>query len=282
MIIVISGKMHSGKDKTAEVLQYLFNCNDTKLLHKTSEQHFKNWLECGYKNTTFTIKKFAYPVKQICAILLGVPVERFEDEDFKNSYLPAKWNTEHLNCSCDQLELGYIENHKCSNCDTPTVYECHTVRWLMQEVGTRIGRGIHPDTWCNIMDTNIKNNIIQGNVSNWLITDMRFHNEVDCLIPYNPILIRVERPFVARFRKEINTWLETESFTGYEQDVEVLFKKYLKKGNEAEQSLYYSIIHQSETALDNYPFAHYIYNEGTISDLIMQCKQLLQSLNLIK
>lgn len=65
-IIGLSGKAGSGKDTFAELM-----------------------MEAGLKSYGFRIMKFADILKQVCATILGVDRERFEDQDFKASKIPG-------------------------------------------------------------------------------------------------------------------------------------------------------------------------------------------------
>ena len=75
---------------------------------------------------------------------------------------------------------------------------------------------------------------------NWIITDMRFPNELEAVKKHNGITIRINRGLVERTGNMI-------------QEPE----------------------HISETALDNYEFTHVISNNGTIEELIERVKEII-------
>lgn len=86
--------------------------------------------------------------------------------------------------------------------------------------------------------------VISSNPSNWIITDVRFPNEVEAITKRNGINIRIER----------------EDITGQ------------GKLNP----------HTSETALDDYPAWDYvIHNFGDINDLVLQVRDILIKLKII-
>lgn len=110
---------------------------------------------------TWEIKKFATKLKKICSLLIGVPEELFEDQRFKSTSLNAEW---------DNL----------------------SVRLLLQKVGTDAIRDkIHKDAWVNALFADYNPE------SKWVITDVRFPNEVEAIKKKGGLLIRVKRPGTA-------------------------------------------------------------------------------------
>ena len=82
--------------------------------------------------------------------------------------------------------------------------------------------------------------ILPKSGSNWIITDVRFPNELEAIKKHNGITIRINRGLIERTGKMI-------------QEPE----------------------HISETALDNAKFDYVIENDGTIEELIEQVKKIL-------
>jgi len=66
-IISISGKIGTGKDTVADIIQ--------------SITPYYNW----------EVKKFAGKLKVIAEILTGIPTRQFEDQEFKNQDMPLEW-----------------------------------------------------------------------------------------------------------------------------------------------------------------------------------------------
>ena len=156
MIISISGTIGSGKDTVAQIIQ------------KISAYH--NW----------EIQKWAGKLKTIGEIILGIPKEKFEDQEFKYTNLPAIWNKD----------------------DKPM-----TVRELLQLLGTEAMRnGLHENVWvnalmsnykpidCNWNDTILKHKKEDLIYPNWIITDTRFTNELEAVREQKGITIKVHRP----------------------------------------------------------------------------------------
>lgn len=186
MIIGLSGKKQSGKDTVARIIQFL-----------TCKQGITKWdvwesLKCdGNGSSDWKTKQFAYPVKQIASIMTGIPINDFEKEEVKASYLGEEWaHTEDM-----------------------------TVRDLLQKIGTEVGRQIHPNVWTNVMfkeyigrqqtsiskdcpnqgvyDVTENDELQYGKLEtiypNWIITDCRFPNEYDAIKERHGIVIRVNR-----------------------------------------------------------------------------------------
>jgi len=171
MIIGINGKIGSGKDTVGSIIQEL--CLE-------------------YNRPEWEIKKFAGKLKQIASLLTGVPVEKFEDQEFKQQYMSEEWNN-----------------------PNPVIYENGNKAWMpmtyrefLQRLGTEAMRdGLHTNVWVNALFADYTPNwkfegegILIDDVSlikkypNWIITDMRFENELEAVVKHKGIAIRVVRP----------------------------------------------------------------------------------------
>lgn len=156
MIIGIRGGISSGKDTVGNWL-------------------YDRYTEM-YPNKNVQIKKFASKVKEIATILTGIPIEQFEIEDVKNSYLPREWN--------------YI----CSDGKEHRM----TVRELLQRIGTEAGRnGIHSNIWINATFSSYN-----PNSDIFIITDMRFKNEFNSVRNRDGYTVLIDRkmPFQEWYR----------------------------------------------------------------------------------
>lgn len=108
-LIGISGKIGSGKDTFAIILQCITAINkkhvsgsveDIKAVLNQIETDDKPWGEIAYPEvrvrksppmSKWKVKKFAGKLKEIASILTGVPVEKFEDQEFKKQYMPPEY-----------------------------------------------------------------------------------------------------------------------------------------------------------------------------------------------
>ena len=117
-----------------------------------------------------------------------------------------------------------------------------TVRQLLQELGTEAMRdGLHTNVWVNALFADFKfAKMSQYNPSHWLITDMRFPNELEAIKERGGITIRVTRDYA------------------------------LRGGPEDPKNL-----HPSETALDKETFDYEIVNDGTIEELVGKVRDIL-------
>jgi len=208
MIIAIGGKIASGKNTVCDIIQDL--CKK-------------------HNGPSFEQKAFAGKLKQTASLLTGIPVEKFEDQDFKMTNLGSEWARPFYD--------------KKSNVH----YETITVRKFLQLLGTECMRmGLHVNTWVNALFADyipvVKEWDELGNDTlleypNWIITDMRFPNEMDAVVERKGITIRVTRP--------------------------------VKKSETTPR------LHPSETSLDNAEFDYEIINDGTLEDLVEKVRQIL-------
>jgi len=229
MIIGINGKMGSGKDTVGKIIQYLLcnNVGDITLEDIASSEDHNWWLE---EQSGFETKKFAGKLKAMASLLAGVPVEKFEDQEFKKLNMPECWNK--------------LQQSGRSKVSMPMTY-----REFLQKLGTEAMRdGLHTNVWVNALFADYKPSQVRsadsfdletydGKYPNWVITDMRFPNELEAVAKREGITIRVVRDNGTR---AINT-----------------------------------DFHPSEIALDDYVVNYEIVNEGTIKDLAEKVQIIL-------
>lgn len=250
MIIGISGKMHSGKDTLGMLIQALTMSHGGTRWKEDPVGYVKAYGAPNLKGG-WEIRKFGYKLKQIASILTGIPAEKFEDQDFKDSYLGPEWDQ-------PMFKLGEMEGSMTRM----------KVRTFLQLLGTEAMRfGLHKDTWTNALFADYgkctkcgeKENLHYNrsfvgdqitysdmlcnecgtlfNYPNWIITDLRFSADAKAVKDRGGIVIRINR-------------------SG------------LTEGT-----------HESEVALDNYEGFDYVFdNNGTIEGLAERAKGLLMML----
>jgi thymidylate kinase len=158
MIIGINGWSGSGKDVTGNIIKkYL--------------QHYE-------------IKKFGGKLKEIASILTGIPIENFENQEFKKTNLSSEWNIKKK-----------IKKHYASRVDYFKYEEEMTARTLLQTLGTDCLRNnLHEDVWVNALFSEYKSpKMSEKYPSDWIITDVRFENEIKRIEELGGITIRINR-----------------------------------------------------------------------------------------
>ena len=242
MLIGVSGKIGSGKDTVGEIVQIISaspHFTDEAVLSFIGRQHL---------NSIWEIKKFADKLKNIVCMLLGCTREQLENQEFKNTQLGEEWwYFQGRNGSL----MSYNKDSKRSDEDLIKT----TPRLLLQIIGTECIRDrVHPNAWVNALMSEYKFSVKPGtpDFPNWIITDMRFPNELKAVKDRDGITIRVNRETQAdRFAK-----IDTDKFHEYPRQE-----------------------HESETALDNAEFDYVIENDGTLLELINKVREILTLIN---
>lgn len=278
MIIGISGKIESGKDTVAKIIQCLTSKDKPEQIVNIITN---NWFSKTQIEYDWKIKKFAGKLKQMVSLLTGISVEDLEKQEVKDRVLGEEWT-----------RYGYADGHTRDENNRPimTVKFCDkeryeielrinwqtayrkemTVRELLQKLGTealrdvihqnvhvnalfadykKIGNYEHPEWWIKEYPDK---NPIEEIYPNWIISDLRFPNEAEAIRSRNGINIRIERPRIV----SSDIPLSKETLSSINKLVE----------------------HPSETALDDYKgFKYKIINDGTIEQLVVKVKQILLS-----
>lgn len=79
-IISLSGSAGSGKDTIGEIIRYLI-AYEKRGGSWSYPKGFK--LGIQYTESEWQIKKFADKLKDVASLLTGVPIEKWEDQEFK-------------------------------------------------------------------------------------------------------------------------------------------------------------------------------------------------------
>jgi hypothetical protein len=134
------------------------------------------------------IKKFAGKLKQIASIITGVTVDKFEDQEFKKTNMPECWDK--------PQQSGRYKALK------PMTY-----RQFLQELGTNAMRdNLHSNVWVSALFSDYNTS------SRWIITDTRFHNELEAVKSIGGITIRVVRPDIKQDNHPSETALDDAEF----------------------------------------------------------------------
>lgn len=230
MVIGISGKMGSGKDTVGQIIHQLVSD------HKDSSHNTS--VDYSQLHNCWETKKFADKLKDITCMLIGCSREQLEDREYKERELGEDWWLYTDGFTNEPFIGGNCKNLVQYN----TRVEKLTPRKILQLLGTEAGREIiHPNIWVNSLMSEYRGSVdTRANIpdweSKWIITDMRFPNELDAVKAKKGITIRVNRP-------------DTDHLSGS---------------------------HASETALDESKFDYTIENNSTIKDLFENVKLILE------
>jgi len=203
MLLGINGKIGSGKDTVGSMIQYLTSeCSNPNGKHFRTYQQFvvkssqgnndyQHWYESDWE-----IKKFAEKLKQVASLLTGIPRYKFEDQEFKKTNLGPEWNK--------KVFTGEWISGIPIDSDTQM-----SVRTLLQKLGTEaLRQGLHTNTWVNALfseytpliddmpfvQSDMDMEYLRNTYPKWIITDMRFPNELQSVVGRGGITIRVTRP----------------------------------------------------------------------------------------
>lgn len=286
MIVGFSGKAQSGKDLGSLMVQYLMDYDSHRYTHPISEKDFKEWVGNGHSlKSRWKNVKFADKLKDMVCVLLSCTRAELEDPIFKETSLGKAWQQYEVKYTyvgnSDGIYATYEEAVVRALSLGATPYDItnrkglirttsHTPRTLLQVLGTDCGRRIiHPNIWVNATMRDYVGYSARGSdyefeESTWVISDVRFLNEVEALKNVNGspgICIRIERDSDLRLPE--------------------LYEKFNNQGDILDWSDFINE-HESETALDEYEhFDYIITNNGTREELLFNIKDVLESSNLI-
>lgn len=284
-LIAISGKIGSGKDTVGRIIQYL---TDKQIQQSMGIKEFLSPRNSRITSNVYLTKRFSGKLKQVCAILLGVPIEMFEDQKFKDSKLGKEWNRFYLSYYKLQTDLNprgkiskyfssmneveeYLSTLKENNPpgyiianQAQIVEEEMTVRQFLQEVGTEAFRDvIHPNVHVNAL-------FVDYTPVGYKTTNR------------GSVILNEDGTFSGDAKNVYPNWLITDlRFPNEKTEVEVRDGITIRVERDVRKRLNLSEDdeipeeHYSETALDNATFNHVIKNNGTIEELIKKVKQIL-------
>lgn len=180
-LIAIAGCKNSGKDTVANMLQYLLNT--PKVFHSyRCYKLFKGFSKIG----KYKVTSFAYPLKRTLSALLNVPVEKFNNRDFKENYyiyLPTFTitNTPDTNRILKDNKFSkLVSNKDLSFLKTHYI----TIRQLLQVFGTECMRNTFGDKiWILATLQDVPT----------IISDLRFRVEAEEIKRRRGIIIYIDR-----------------------------------------------------------------------------------------
>ncbi len=214
MIIGIVGNKQSGKDTVGKIIQYL----NTSIRHSYG---FEDFINPEVSNITdrdlgsnWQIVKFADKVKEAVVLFTGCDLKALEDPIFKERWYYNLYTGDIKN----QTDID-VKDFFISNVEILTTFVNFAApknvwvnfRTLLQYIGTELGRNqISSNIWINNTFRNYKehtynDSLIHGRTiyavteldevnakptfPNWIITDVRFDNEVEAIKDRGGIII---------------------------------------------------------------------------------------------
>lgn len=299
MIYSISGKIGSGKDLVAKIIQYL-----TTEKNPDYQEFYLKYFQTNknIENPFFEVRKWADKLKDIVCLLLNCTREQLEDRDFKEKELGEEWevwysltiSNLYINDEKDVIKFqGSIKDYK---------KDCLTPRKLLQLIGTECGRNIiHPNLWVNALMSSygkitynkcVEEGKCIGNPcdkfftkehcdgkavrDNWIITDTRFPNEFKAVKSKHGKNIRVERSFELKHPELCKAYYKENPKEFHVTDENIFIEWLLKSKNNSLNKLGLIYSHESEISLDKETiWDAVIRNNGTVEELFHQIKEIL-------
>jgi hypothetical protein len=296
-LIAISGKIGSGKDTVGAIIQALVY--DGYFLNSYTNEHLALIMAGGVpgqvvnlgSSAPYKIMKFADSLKDMVCILIGCTRQQLENQEYKNTLLGEEWKVKILWQHRRFLTMDEENSYPHIN------YTYLTPRMILQLLGTEGGRQIiHPNIWVNALFSKYVQNYTSGHTlvdpavfdegpedfskdyPNWIITDLRFPNEIKAVEDRGGITIRIDRYCF----DSLEDYLVCHPDAGVSLQAIALVQNYsypeleeqFKTIPESEGYLNKSE-HESETALDNAKFKHTIINNGSIEQLVNKVRLIL-------
>lgn len=291
MIVAISGKMGSGKDTVANMLQYHLSQNPGNEGTYKQYNYLYNERSTGVHQPEWEIKKFADKIKDTICLWLGCTREELEDRDFKEEPLGEEWRRWFVMVGDQTFAMKSTQSEAVQVANKQNTFhegkhftvrpDVLTPRKLMQLLGTECGREIiHPNLWVSALFAEYTHHMetIPGYSANageadlvedyWIISDMRFPNELHGVRKRFGTTIRVERPTELRF---------PDLYDQFQQNsVAQQWESWLKENWRED---YDKIYHPSETSLDHVMDWNYIIqNTESLQHLFTETKLIAEDL----
>ena len=301
-IISVSGPKGGGKDTVGKIIQSLISAH--KYPKGIVDVH-ESVLRATENNTALSssgwhIKGFATALKKVASILTGVPIEKWEDQEFKKSYMGEEWNkwcVKWVDNKTKKPEQAFFTNYGEADRyytilnNTPVKYLATnrqsplkvpiTYRQFLQWLGTEgVREGIHANTWVNALMSEYKP-IKHIALEKRNLANNYYHTACDkCSKPYSGY--KRERwcnDCISKYTDYPN-WIITD--TRFENELQAVKDRDGICIKVDRKSVETGDTHPSETEWRNWEFDYVIDNDGTIEELVVKVKEMLLHFKIIQ
>lgn len=228
-LIGISGYKQAGKDTVARIIQWLSDTEEDGIAFPLGDYLDPQRKANSFGKSIYQTKQFAGVLKQMVCLMLGCTLADLENEEFKNTPLGPEWDrwytiyedSERISqyfVSIEEAEEYLWQRESVrfyGSGGYKHIKQQVTPRIILQELGTEGIRGIHPDAHVNMLFKDYKPSYEYNpaydskgiydvteefELSNppmnprWIITDVRFPNELERIKQYGGVIIRVVDP----------------------------------------------------------------------------------------
>jgi len=229
-LIGIIGYKQVGKDTVGKIIQYLTSSEEYFKYIRLGIENEEDVITGNnvVRGSSYEIKQFSTKIKQFLSSITGIPLGDFEKEEVKNMKLGEEWFKKvwHIS-SKDNKALETFPSKEEAETFLPHWEETYgqsvfiedenvqlTIRQALQVIGTDLFRfQFHPNTWVNALMADYKDTrwiskveydfLTTGKFNeeddkprypSWLITDVRFPNEIASIKDRRGLIIKILRP----------------------------------------------------------------------------------------
>jgi hypothetical protein len=245
-LIAISGKAGSGKDLVGQIIQYIIYKKSLESGTITDVGHsIGDMTKYGEFCSGWKVVKFADKLKDCVCLILGCTREEIEDREFKETLLGDEWQGYQISWDVPSGQweglfntggdaLDYLKDNGLDvnsdytytdGIDEELIRKIElTPRKILQLLGTECGRNIiHPNIWVNSTFSDFKPFAKIPNhpytlYPSWIITDVRFPNEVERIHKEGGIVIRIHRDIPNQSNHISETMLD--GYTDFDYTIE--------------------------------------------------------------
>lgn len=314
-LIGISGKLQSGKNTTAKIIQYLiakkagFALGAFDPSPQSTYEHL-----CGWQQ-----KAYADKLKQVVSIITGISISDLNLIEIKNKELGEEWNRFRIWDHSKPTSLFFTDLSKAEafceeNSNSQHKYIVEVLSWtprkLFQTIGTDLFRDqIHPQVWINALFADYKGHTPECHSGNWMDSNVYTHSACtscgksftgykrqnickECVerdAPYYPnwLVTDVRYPnegdpilerggLMLKVRRRVEFIIQGKSYWYYPEELSKIDRHMeLLQGGSVHT-------HSSETAMDDYQgFHETIDNDSTLENLIVKVEAILRKYQII-